>query len=444
MKHLITRTLAGAVAALSLLPGIARADVDVQQITTDAGFTAWLVEEPTIPFVSLELRFEGGASLDLDGKRGATNLMVALLEEGAGDLDARGFAAAQESLAASFGYDVSDDSVSVSARFLTENQTEAMALLRDSLINPRFDQDAIDRVRAQVVSSIRSDATDPDVIARKTASAKIYGDHPYATLIDGTEDSVMALTRDDLIAAHQGSMTKDRIYIGAAGDISAQELADLIDALLADLPETGLPLPQDVDIQTTAGVTVVPFDVPQSVALFGHRGIPRDDPDFFAAFVLNHAFGGGGFESRLMTEVREKRGLTYGIYSYILNKRRADLMMGRVASANDRIAESIEVIKAEWADVAANGISQAALDQSKTYLTGAYPLRFDSNGAIADIMVGMQFMGLTPDYITSRNDRVNAVTMDDIKRVAQRLLLADELHFVVVGQPEGLETTPSQ
>ncbi len=184
--------------------------------------------------------------------------------------------------------------------------------------------------------------------------------------------------------------------------------------------------------------------MPQSVALFGHRGIPRDDPDFFPAFVLNHAFGGGGFESRLMTEVREKRGLTYGIYSYILNKRHADLMMGRVASANDRIAEAIDVIKAEWAEVAENGISEEALAEAKTYLTGAYPLRFDSNAAIADIMVGMQFMGLTPEYITSRNDRVDAVTMDDIKRVAKRLLLTDELHFVVVGQPEGLESTPSQ
>ena len=446
MKHLITRTLTGALAGIAtyLLPVVAVADVDIQEITTDAGFQAWLVEEPTIPFVSLELRFEGGASLDPEGKRGVTNLMVGLLEEGSGDLDARGFAEAQEALAASFGYDVSDDSVSVSARFLTENQTEAMALLRESLINPRFDQDAIDRVRAQVISSIRSDATDPDTIARETASAKLYGDHPYATMIDGTEDSVTALTRDDLIAAHKGTIAKDRIYIGAAGDITSEELSKLIDALLADLPETGLPLPQDVDITTTAGITVVPFDVPQSVALFGHRGIPRDDPDFFPAFVLNHAFGGGGFESRLMTEVREKRGLTYGIYSYILNKRHADLMMGRVASANDRIAEAIDVIKAEWAEVAENGISEEALEEAKTYLTGAYPLRFDSNAAIADIMVGMQFMGLTPEYITSRNDRVAAVTMDDIKRVAKRLLLTDELHFVVVGQPEGLESTPSQ
>jgi zinc protease len=415
------------------------AEIDIQQVETPLGFKAWLVEEPSIPFTSLQIRFRGGTSLDAPGKRGATNLMVGLLEEGAGELDARGFAEAREQLAASFEYDASADAVSVSARFLSENRDAAVELLRESLVNPRFDQDAIDRVREQVLSSIRSDAMDPDAIANAAFDAMIFGDHPYGSDPQGTEESVTALGRDDMIAAHDATMTRDRVYIAAAGDITPEELSALIDRLLGDLPETGPALPPDVAAETTAGTTVVPFDTPQSVAVFGHEGLAIDDPDFFAAYVMNTILGGGSFESRLMNEVREKRGLTYGVYSYLAGMDHAELLMGRVASANDRIAEAISVIRDEWAKMASEGVTEQELEQTKTYLTGAYPLRFDGNGTIARILVGMQMDGLPADYIASRNDRIEAVTQDDVKRVAARVLRPDALRFVVVGQPEGLE-----
>ena len=196
------------------------------------------------------------------------------------------------------------------------------------------------------------------------------------------------------------------------------------------------------EVSTEAGTTVVPFDTPQSVAVFGHAGIKRDDPDFFPAYVMNTILGGGGFEARLMKEVREKRGLTYGVYSYLAPMDHAELYLGRVASANDRIAEAVSVIRDEWAKMAEDGVTQEELDQAKTYLTGAYPLRFDGNGPIARILVGMQLDGLTPDYVNTRNDKVEAVTLDDINRVAARLMKPDALRFVVVGQPEGLDETP--
>ncbi len=417
-----------------------RAEIDIAEVTTPGGINAWLVEEESIPFVALELRFKGGASLDAPGKRGATNLMVGLLEEGAGDLDSRAFSERAESLAASFDFDIGDDAVSVSARFLTENQDEALALLRDALTQPRFDQEAIDRVKAQVVSVIRSDSQDPDNLVGRAFDDMVFGDHPYGSAIEGTESSLEALTRDDLIAAHQGALARDRVYVGAAGDISAEELSEMLDTLLSDLPETGAPQAADVEVSTEAGVTVVPFDVPQSVAIFGHEGIARDDPDFFAAYVLNEILGGGGFEARLMEEVREKRGLTYGVYSYLVPKDHAALYLGRVSSANDRIAEAIKVIRDEWTKMAENGVTEEELATAKTYLTGAYPLRFDGNGPIANILVGMQMDDLPVDYVNTRNDKINEITLEDIKRVAARVLRPEALHFVVVGQPEGLES----
>lgn len=422
----------------------ALAAIDIQEVDTPGGFKAWLVEEPSIPFTALEIRFEGGSALDAPDKRGATNLMVGLLEEGAGENDAGAFAEAAETLAADFSYDASQDTVSISARFLSENRDEAMALLRDSLIDPRFDQESIERVRRQVLSSIRSDQKDPDTIANDALESMVFGDHPYGSAIEGTEESISALTRDDIVAAHQGALAKDRVFIAATGDISADELATLIDTLLSDLPETGAAFPEDIEVKTTAGVTVVPYETPQSVALFGHKGIKRDDPDFFAAYVMNTILGGGGFEARLMEEVREKRGLTYGVYSYILPMDHAELYLGRVASANDRIAEAVDVIRDEWRKMAETGVTQAELDQAKTFLTGAYPLRFDGNAPIARILVGMQMDGLTPEYVTNRNAMVEAVTLEDVRRTAARVLRPDELRFVVVGQPEGLEQTPVQ
>lgn len=419
----------------------ARAEVEITEVVSPGGITAWLVQEPSIPFMALELRFRGGASLDAPDKRGAINLMTGLLEEGAGDLDSRAFAREVETLAASFGFDVGDDALSVSARFLTDNRAAAVELLRKSIIEPTFGQEALDRVRGQVLTGLRSDAQDPDKIARAAFDKMAYGDHPYASNHRGTIDSVNALTRDDMLAAHRAVFAKDRLYVGAVGDITPEELGPLLDELLGALPDDGAAQPGPAEIQIEGGTTVVPFDTPQSVAIFGQAGIEQDDPDFFAARVLNQVLGAGGFESRLMTEVREKRGLTYGVYSFLVPQDHAATYQGQVASANDRIAEAVSVIRDEWARAAAEGVTQEELDAAKLYVTGAYPLRFNGNAPIARIMVGMQMLGLPIDYIATRNEKVEAVMLDDVRRVAGELLDPESLHFVVVGQPEGLETT---
>mmetsp|Transcript_22535 Transcript_22535/g.36540 ORF Transcript_22535/g.36540 Transcript_22535/m.36540 type:complete len:440 (+) Transcript_22535:6269-7588(+) len=426
-------------AVVATLP--ARAEIQIEEVVSPGGITAWLVQEPSIPFMALELRFRGGASLDAPGKRGAINLMTGLLEEGSGDLDSRAFARELESLAASFSYDASDDALSVSARFLTENRDAAVALLRASIIDPTFEQSALDRVREQVLSGLRSDAKDPDTIARVAFDAMAYGDHPYGSPYEGSIDSVTALTREDMLTAHRAVFAKDRLYVGAVGDISPEELGPLLDELLGALPDVGAPQPAPADITIEGGTTVIPFDTPQSVAIFGQPGIEQEDPDFFAARVLNQVLGAGGFESRLMTEVREKRGLTYGVYSFLVPMDHGATYQGQVASANERIAEAVAVIRDEWTRAATKGVTQAELDAAKTYVTGAYPLRFDGNGPIARIMVGMQMLGLPIDYIATRNEKVEAVTLEDVRRVASELLDPEGLHFVVVGQPVGLETT---
>lgn len=431
----------GALTALVFLALPALAEMKIQEVSSPGGIRAWLVEDHNLPFTALDIRFLGGTSLDAPGKRGAVNLMTALIEEGAGDLDSQGFAKARDSLAADFRFDSDLDGVDVSAKVLTENRDQALALLHQALTQPRFDPDAIERVRGQVLSVLRQNAKDPGTLASQALMARAFGSHPYGSDGNGTEESVKALTRDDIVAAWKGALARDRIYVAVAGDVTAAELGPMLDALLGDLPATGALQPGRAELNARGGVKQISFPGPQSSISFYQGGIRFEDPDYFAAAVLEEILGGDRFNSRLMNEVREKRGLTYGVGTSLTTLDHGEMISGHLATANDKAAEAIQVIRDQWADIAANGVSAEDLEAAKTYMTGSYPLRFDGNARIASILVGMQVLGLPVDYPATRNARIAAVTGEDVKRVAARLLKPDDLFFVVVGDATGLKTT---
>ena len=425
-------------ALLSLAAALPARAIDIQQVTSPGGIPAWLVEDHSIPFVALNIAFRGGASVDAPGKRGAVNLMTALLEEGAGERDATAYAEALESLGATTSFDAGDDAVTVSLRALTENRDEAADLLHDALTTPRFDADAVERVRAQVQSVIRSEATDPQSIAAKEMARRAWGDHPYGSSLNGTAESVAALTADDLRAAKDRVLARDRVIVSAAGDIDAAALGALIDRILGDLPaQATAPLPPPAQLKLTGETTVIDWDSPQTVVSFAQAGLPMSDPDYFAAFVLDHILGGGGFSSRLMDEIREKRGLTYGVGTGLANKVLGETWQGGMATANDKTAEAVALVREVVGNIR-EGVTDKELADAKTYLTGEYPLRFDGNGKIAGIFTGMQLMGMPRDYVNTRNGMIEKVTAADVKRVADRLLDPAKLEFVLVGRPVGL------
>lgn len=425
------------IAIAALLFALPAHATDIQKVTSPGGITAWFVEEHSIPIVSLELLFRGGAAVDPTDKHGATNLMVGLLEEGAGDMNATEFLEATEALAARFGFDSGRDSVSISATMLRENMTASLDLLHLAITEPTFDDVAFERVRGQVNSIIRSSETNPRAIAGSRFRMLAFEGHPYARNSDGTLESVAALTPQDMHDTHKTAMTRDNVIVSVVGDLTADEVGVLLDSLLADLPETSPATVPTTGTQASGGIEVIDFPSPQSTAIFGHAGIERDDPDYVAAYVMNHILG-TGFSSRLNQEVREKRGLTYGVSSFLVPYSHAALYMGSVSSENDKMAEAIEVIRAEWARMATDGATAEELLAAQQYLTGSYPLRFDSNGAIAGILAGLQFAGLPIEYVADRNDLVNAITLDDLNRVAVRLLQPDNLSIVIVGQPDGI------
>ncbi|MSU91357.1 insulinase family protein [Rhodobacteraceae bacterium 2CG4] len=428
-------------ALLALLAQPLRAATDIVEVTSPGGITAWLVQEPSIPMLAIEAHFQGGAVLDPDDKLGAANLMMALLEEGAGTYDAQGFAARAEELALRYGFSGGRDGVTVSAQMLTEFRAESVPLLALAVGEPRFDEDAVERVRAQALSGLQSDRTDPNWLAGRAFSQALYPDHPYARPADGTVESVAALTPDDLRAAHRRSFARDRLTVGVVGDITPEALGPMLDRLFGALPATGPALPPVAEIPDTGGLQVIDFDAPQSVARFGHAGIMRRHPDFLAAYVLNQVLGGGGFNSRLNEELRETRGLTYGVSTWLGSGDFGAMYGGALSTANAKMAEALALIRAEWARVAEQGITQDELDAAKRYLTGSYALRFNGNARIAGGLVGLQRADLPITYPDERNALVEALTLDEVNAVARRLLKPEALKVVVVGRPAGLEAT---
>ncbi|MEL6283181.1 MAG: pitrilysin family protein [Pseudomonadota bacterium] len=432
--------------ALFALPNDrAVAAAEIQEVTTPGGVTFWMVEERAIPILSIQIAFRGGASLERPEEQGLANLLTSTLDEGAGPYDAQAYAARAEEIAARIGFSSDRDTLRVSASMLIERRDETLELLRLALTEPRFDPEPLARVKAQIQSGLKQDEVDPDAMASNAWFSAKFPSDAYGRMASGTPETVEAFTAEDLRGIMPRLINRSDMYVGVVGAISAEEVAPLLDALLGDLPagppEGASGAPDAVTMTDRSGIEVIDFDAPQSTVLFGHDGPLRDDPDFIPAFVMNYILGGGGFASRLTVEVREKRGLAYGVYSYLAPLDRSGLYLGGVATANERVSDSIDVIRDEWRRMAEEGVSEEELDRAKRYLTGAYPLRFDSNGKIARFLVGAQLEDLPIDYIETRNELVEAVTVDDIKRVAAKWMDPNQLYFVVVGKPEGLASS---
>jgi zinc protease len=437
------RRLVAALALAALLPALAAAPAratEITRVTTPAGIEAWLVQEPSIPMLALEMVFRGGAALDPEGKEGLAYMLSGLLDEGAGEFDSLAFQRRLEELAIGLSFDADRDSFQASLKTLSKNRDEAFRLLGLALGAPRFDDEPVERIRRQIRTALIRDSEDPDRIASLTWARTAFPGHPYGKPVRGTAESIERIGAEDMRRFVAERFARDNVVIGVVGDIDADELGRLLDRALAGIAARAKPYSvPEVTPKAGTGTVVVRKPIPQSVVVFGRAGLKRDDPDYYAAYLTNYVLGGGGFNSRLMEEVREKRGLAYSVYSYLYPLDHTGLFMGGVASANARVAESVRIIRAELARVAAEGISEREIAEAKTYLNGSFPLRLTSNGRIAGMLVAIQLNHLGIDYIERRPDLINAVTMADVKRVAARLMRTDDLITIVVGDPEGIE-----
>lgn len=403
------------------------------QIVEKKGMTAWLVKDDSLPLLTIKMAWRGGAASDPGDKRGLTMMLARLMNEGAGDLPAQAFQKAMADNVVSLGFNAGRDHVTGTLRCLNAYRHMCLQLLRLAVNAPRFDAEAVTRMKQEQETAIRRAQQSPRSIAGQALSAIAFEGHPYAHDKNGTAESLAAISSDDIRAHYEKIFARNTLKLAVVGDISRSELRRLMADAFGDLPaNSSIADVADIAVKKGPLTRHIERPGPQTSIVFAHNGVGYKHPDFFADFVMNNILGGSGFSSRLTEQVREARGLAYSVYSGTSNFNHAAMWNGSVASDNKTAQEAMDVIRAEIRRIGQEGVSQERLDIAKTYLTGSYALRFDSGSKIAGQLLGIQLNGWPASYFKTRNDNINKVTRDDVRRAAQRLD-ADSLLVVSVG-----------
>lgn len=411
----------------------------VQKVRSPTGIEAWLVEDYAIPLVAVNFGFKGGAAQDPKEKPGVATLLAGLLDEGAGPLDSAAFHQALDDDAIELSYSADRDNFHGRLKTLSKNLRRAFELLVLSVREARLDQEAIERVRGQIASSIRREMNDPDHAAARLFRIYCYPDHPYGQPVKGDLETLPSIGRDDLVALRQRILARDNLKIGVVGAIDAETLAEELDRVFAGLPaKADLVAVPPVTVHGVGARHVTQLELPQSTIRFGRQGIMRHDPDFDATTVVNHCLGGGAFTARFYKEVREKRGLCYSVYSQNSELDHASMLVGATSTKNERAIEALTVIQDEIKLMSEKGIGAEELDKAKKYLIGSYALRFDTSRKIAGQLVSLQLDGYGVERLDQRNEAIAAVTVEDAARTARKLLGDGSLLVAVAGKPVGL------
>lgn len=408
----------------------------IQEVTTKRGISIWLVEEPSIPIVSVLMSWPVGSAKDPVGLEGLTKSVTYQMNEGAGDLDSLAFQTRMRELNMSFGCGDQLDRVRCSLTTLSENIDEAVDLVKLAFNSPRFDEGPFERHRREDLVAIKQRETSPPAITSEIINQTLYPSHPYARI--PSNESIEARTRELALAHKDVIMTKEGLIVTVVGDISATEIAPMIDKIIASLPKDSSSINiEDVTPNPPPKEPIIAeLPQPQSLITFVGQGIARDDPEFYSAVVLNHIFGGGGFESRLMKTLRIERGLTYGLSTNLESSlKHTSLWSGAGQTKNESAAEFIEVIKAEMRKISSEGVTEEEVRKAKLYLDGSYPLSFDSNLKIAIQMLGVRELELGIEHFDNRSHLIDAVTVESVNALAKKYLNPDNFTFIAVGQP---------
>ncbi|MDQ0474960.1 M16 family metallopeptidase [Labrys wisconsinensis] len=411
----------------------------VQRIHSPNGIEAWLVEDYAVPIVAVDFAFRGGAAQDPPERPGLGQMMTSLLDEGAGPLDDQAFQLRIEENAVELSFHAGRDYMAGSLRTLAGGRAEAFDLTRLAVTVPRFDPDPVERIRQGMLANLRREASDPHSIASRAFTAALYPGHPYGSWPHGTLESIGAASREEIAVHHARLFARDNLVVSIVGAITAADAAAMLDTVFAALPaRAGLSPVAEVAPAVATDRRLIDLDVPQTVLQLATPGVKRSDPDYMAAYIANHILGGGSFSSRLFQKVREEKGLAYSVSTQLACFQHSAYVAGGVATSNDRAAESLAIIEAEMAEMAAQGPTADELENAKSYITGSYALRFDTSAKIANQLTHIQLEGLGSDYIERRNALVEAVTPEEVRAAGRRLFGEGKPFVTAVGRPERL------
>jgi len=408
----------------------------IQSWTTANGARVLFVPAPEIPMLDVRVVFDAGSARDGD-KPGLMTLVNSLLTEGAGEWDADSIAERLDGVGAQLQTGSLRDMAWVSVRTLTQKAARETALetMTQILGAPTFEPGELERLRESMLASLRQSEQSPGSVAKKAFYRSVYGDHPYAIDMQGTRTSVEGLRRDDVVAAYQRYYVAENAVIAIVGALDRQA-AEAVALQVSSGLKTGQAAPPLPVVETLSGSQLrrLSFPSSQSHIYAGQPGMQRGDPDYFPLYVGNHVLGGSGLVSILTEEVREKRGLSYSVYSYFLPMHRPGPFMMALQTKNEQAEEALQVMMDTLRKFVGEGPSEEELDAAKRNITGGFPLRIASNAKIAEYLAVIGFYGLPLDYLDTFNDNVNAVTVAQVKDTFQRRVRPDSLVTVILGR----------
>ncbi len=418
---------------------------NIQEVTSSKGITAWLVEDHKLPLIAMNFAFRGGVEQDPADKQGLATLTMSLLSQGAGSYDAAAFQQQLADHSIAMRFSAGRDALEGNIKTLREERQTAFDLLHVALTKPHFDTVEIDRARGRQFTRMRFQLGDPDWQARYAMLSHIFAGHPYDQRGQGSSKTLASLTADDIKGFAAAHLARSNLVVAVAGDISPGELKTALDQVFGDLPANAklMPLP-DVTWPKDVASIMVPRDGTQTSLLFAEPAPKRLDADYYAAEIADYILGGGGFSSRLMQEVRDKHGLTYGIDTGIAPMEHASMLIGSAATENPKTGKAWNITLGVWRDFFQKGVTSDEISGAKDYLTGSLPLTMTSTDAIAATLVSMQVEHLGRDYLDKRDGIIRSVSADDVGRTIHNWFDPAKLTLVMVGKPAGIKPTVTQ
>lgn len=409
--------------------------LDVKRHVLPNGLTVLHVERHNLPIVTVSLLIKASPFYEPAQKSGLANLTAELLTEGTKKRKAKDISEEIEFIGASLDSSAGSDFSTINLSVLKKDIDTGFEIFSDILLNPTFPEEEIQRKKAIIIGSLRQSEENPSFVVDKVFRKEVYGDHPYGRLITGTEETINSINREDIVKFHRDYYRPNNAILSIVGDVTSEELQNLIDKYLAKWEKSSIPAePKVSEVAKGKKVIQIDKDLTQANIIIGHRGIKREAPDYYAVTVMNYILGGGGFSSRLMQTIRDEMGLAYDIHSFFDSRKKGGLFSINVQTKNETANTVIEEILKELKRIKTESVSDQELDDAKAYLTGSFTRRFDTNKKIADMLVAIEYFNLGLDYLEKYPEYIKSVTKDDIMKVAKKYLDTDNYILVVAAK----------
>ena len=425
------RMAGGALLALVMLP--LHAALDIQHWQTANGARVYFVGTDALPILDVQVDFKAGSAYESAGKASLAGFTRGLLDTGAGDLDEDQIANRLADVGAQMGGGVSDDRASMSLRTLSSaaERDAALELLATVLHKPRFEEEVLAREKARSIEELKESLTQPGAIASRRFTAEIYGDHPYGAL--ATVDSIASVSRADVLEFYRTHYTPERASIAIVGDVDRSMAESIAERLAAGLPSgTGASVLPTVSMPSAADIRL-PHPSAQAHVLLGMPGIKRKDPDYYPLLIGNYVLGGGGFVSRLVKEVREKRGFAYSAYSYFAPQHELGPFQIGLQTKGSQVDEALKVVNETLSDFIDNGPTEEELAAARDYTINGFGLRLDSNRKVLGYVAVIGFYELPLDWLEQYPREVARLTPEMVRDAFKRRVRPEHLVSVVVG-----------